>query len=507
MTFMKPYKLFFRAILPLLTATTLVSCGNDWLDLTPDDSVDAGTAISSSGNLAAVRTSMYSYFKGNSSFVDYYAQLMFVYGDVRGEDIQYNHAGGSNRGNFHYYMTYSSAVDFYCSNKVSTAVWQSPYVITELANRILEANTFSDQESAAATIAQYKAEAKVMRAFTLFDLTRIYGKPYTQDGGASLGVPIADTSLSAYDLPARSTVAKCYEHVLSDLTEAISSGSLSTDSSPYYINVWAAKALLVRVYLTMGDWQNALSVAEDIIENGPYTLWTTAQYASAWKDTDANHKNEMLFEMSINNTSDYTGSIGIAYLFYGYNDLIMTKAFLDMLESDPEDVRQDICQAASNAKEVAAYGTRKVFLRKYQGATSNDVRYDDVPILRLSEVYLSAAEAAFNANDKKKAAQYLNDIIENRTTDNSKLVTESTVTLDRIYLERRKELVGEGQRYFDALRRGETITRYTSADDQGWHGVLNADAQVITPQSKKLLPLIPQDEINANPNIEQNPLY
>ena len=50
-------------------------------------------------------------------------------------------------------------------------------------------------------------------------------------------------------------------------------------------------------------------------------------------------------------------------------------------------------------------------------AVNGDVRYSNVPLLRLSEVYLSAAEAAFQAGDKNKAANLLNDIISNRTTD------------------------------------------------------------------------------------------
>ena len=69
-------------------------------------------------------------------------------------------------------------------------------------------------------------------------------------------------------------------------------------------------------------------------------------------------------------------------------------------------------------------------------AVNGDVRYSNVPLLRLSEVYLSAAEAAFQAGDKNKAANLLNDIISNRTTDESKQVTSGNITLDRIYIER-----------------------------------------------------------------------
>jgi len=174
------------------------------------------------------------------------------------------------------------------------------------------------------------------------------------------------------------------------------------------------------------------------------------------------------------------------------------------LTSDPLDVRNNILLAPG--KTDSKYTGYKVYINKMP-AVNGDVRYSNVPLLRLSEIYLSAAEAAFQSSDKVKAAKLLNDVITNRTTDGSKVVTSSNITLDRIYLERRKELVGEGQRYFDVLRRGETVTRYESVNNRGWHDVLTDDARSFSRDSKKALPLIPVSEINANPNMEQNPSY
>ena len=170
--------------------------------------------------------------------------------------------------------------------------------------------------------------------------------------------------------------------------------------------------------------------------------------------------------------------------------------------TDAADIRNDILLAAA----AGGFDKRKVYINKMP-AVNGDVRYSNVPLLRLSEVYLSAAEAAFQAGDKNKAANLLNDIISNRTTDESKQVTSGNITLDRIYIERRKELVGEGQRYFDVMRRGETVTRYTDVNARGWHDVLSEEARTFNRDSKKALPLIPVGEINANPNMEQNPGY
>ena len=343
----------------------------------------------------------------------------------------------------------------------------------------------------------------------LFDLTRIYGKPYTMDQGASLGAPIITTPLEPADKPSRNTVAECYEAIEKDLTDAIDSGALPTEGQ-YYMNIWAAKALQVRVYLTKGEWSNALKVAEDIINNSDYSLWNISEYADAWNETNMSHYKEMLFEISISDNTDWTDREGIAYLYreaarVGYGDLIITKAFSDMLKSDPADVRNNVL--LEPADEKSAYAGNKVYVNKMPANSSGDARYADIPMLRLSEVYLSAAEAAFQTGDKNTAASMLNAIISNRTTDVSKQVTASDITLDRIYIERRKELFGEGQRYFDVLRRGETVVRYTSEADKGWHDVLTEEARTFNRESKKALPLIPASEINANPNMQQNPLY
>lgn len=519
---MNIFKHIYTVTLCVALSGGLSSCVNNWLDQFPADGVDKDKAIQNSSDLSSARYGLYAALKGTADMNGYYGQLMWVYGDVRGEDVQYDPVSGSGRARFYYNMEYTTADDF----NQSTAIWQTPYIVIGRANRIIEAaesGRLSDAETAKDAIAQYDAEAKVIRAMALFDLTRVYGKPYTMDQGASLGVPIITTPVDDSYKPSRNTVAECYQALEKDLNDAVSSGALPTandDGTRGYITQWTAKALQVRVYLTKGEWSKALTVAEDIITNSPYKLWTASEYVDAWTETNANHTKEILLEMLINDKTDWTDREGIAYLYAdsynpttpGYGDVVLTKSFSDMLISDPQDVRNDVflksfdTEKGADGKETTRFDGRKVYINKMP-AVNNDVRYANVPLLRLSEVYLSAAEAAFQTGDKSKAAELLNDLIENRTTDASKKVDASNITLDRIYIERRKELVGEGQRFFDAMRRGETIVRYTSSADQGWHDVLTQDARTISRDSKKALPLIPASEINANPNIQQNPLY
>lgn len=492
-----------------ILAASLSSCVNDWLDVAPSDGTDADAALTSSSDLDAARTGMYKALKGNRSLVDYYGQQFFVYGDVHaGDDYQYNNLGGSNRASFYYDMNYQTASEFTSS---TSSAWKSPYIVIGRANRIIaaaEGGALSDAAEAKATIDQYAAEAKVLRALAHFDLVRIYGKPYTEDQGASLGVPLVTEVLESNAKPARSTVAEVYTQVVKDLTEAISSNALATETEPGYVSVWGAKAILSRVYLNMGDYANALSVAEDIIKNSGAALWTRDQYFKAW-DASTPNESEFLFRLNVAGSTDNNDLNGIGNLQQrdGYKEMVATKKFVDMLTSDPKDVRNDMFLPAKAEKEVAVYGTNKVFLNKLRGQGGNLRNVTIVPIIRLSEVYLTAAECAFRNNDKTKAVEYLNDLVKNRTTTVASLATVDNITLDRILIERRKELIGEGQRYFDALRNNETITRYTSEADKGWHKTLSKEAQSFNRDYFKAIAAIPQAEINANPNIKQNTGY
>lgn len=495
-----------------ILAASLSSCVNDWLDVAPSDGTDADAALTSSSDLDAARTGMYKALKGNSSLVDYYGMQFFVYGDVHaGDDYQYNNIGGSNRASFYYDMNYQTASEFTSSTSSSTVTWKSPYIVIGRANRIIaaaEGGALSDAAEAKATIDQYAAEAKVLRALAHFDLVRIYGKPYTEDQGASLGVPLVTEVLESNAKPARSTVAEVYTQVVKDLTEAISSNALATETEPGYVSVWGAKAILSRVYLNMGDYANALSVAEDIIKNSGAALWTRDQYFKAW-DAGTPNESEFLFRLNVSGSTDNNDLNGIGNLQGrdGYKEMVATKKFVDMLSADANDVRNDMFLPATADKEVAAFGTNKVYLNKLRGQGGNLRNVTIIPIIRLSEVYLTAAECAFRTNDKAKAVEYLNDLVKNRTTSASALATESDITLDRILIERRKELIGEGQRYFDALRCNETIVRYTSDADKGWHKTLSKEAQSFDRDYFKAIAAIPQAEINANSNIKQNTGY
>ncbi len=480
-----------------LAAVALSSCANNWLDTEPSNGVDAGSAIATDEDLYNARTAMYQMFKGTSSYTDYYAARMWYYAEVRGEDMQ-NEPSGSRTTSL-YAMTYRTASD-------APSIWSTPYRVIRRATRVIEAAESNNLTGDQASIAQYGAEARVLRALAHFDLVRIYGQTYTADNGASLGVPIVKTPLDIAETLGRNTVAEVYDFVIDELNAAISSNALPKDITTGYINEWAAKAVLARVYLTKGDNAQAFSTAEDIIKNSPYELWTNEEYAGAWKESSPAHIKEPIFEIAITSTNDWTDREGIAYLYseQGYADVILTKSFLNMMSEDADDCRWGVMVAPQVGDFIAKYGTDRVFLNKYQEMNT----FNDLPVIRLSEMYLIAAEAAAKTSNGENAAKYLNAIAQ-RANPNAPAVAAADATVARISIERRKELVGEGHRLFDAMRNNETIVRYTSEADKGYHTSLLKEAQSFDRTFYKVLLPIPQAEIDVNPVIaeQQNPGY
>lgn len=137
--------------------------------------------------------------------------------------------------------------------------------------------------------------------------------------------------------------------------------------------------------------------------------------------------------------------------------------------------------------------------------------FTNIPLLRLSETYLNAAEAAFKTGDKVTAASYLNVIVSRANPENS--VSQNDITLNRIMTERRKELVGEGHRMFDALRDGGYVDRHDAdkipskiSSTKHLAGISEGSTKYNWEHYRCVLP-IPKAERDANANIEQNPSY
>lgn len=511
---MKKYNIINFTIAIFFLAMTS-SCSDSWLDRNPSDGIDKSVAITNFNEAFVALNGMYDAIQGNSKdqtleaiFYTYYGARMIYYGDVRGTDMQATESG-SGRVSPSYYMNYT----------LSTApqVWQMPYIVINRANNIIEAlEAGKVTDATQETIDDLKGQALMARALAHFDLLRVYSQPYFVSNGAGLGVPIVTKSQGYNYAPARNTIEEVYNQVIADLTEASNLMTNDRFAEPYkasyggnlgYFTGWAAKALLARVYLYKEDNQKAYDTAVDVINNSGYQLWSTDQYVTAWSKTATS---EVIFEIVNASSDDWVDREAIGYLYSegGYNDAVMTKSFVDLMSTKyANDVRQGLMLASTKNLDKVPWGKDKVYINKYPGKEgAGDVRINNIPILRLSETYLIAAEAASKMSDQANAAKYLNAIVL-RGNPEATPVSMGDATLDRILQEKQVEFVGEGHRFFDLMRNNKTITRYISDDDKGWQLALIEESRSFNVDYFRAILPIPQSEVLANPNIQQNPGY
>lgn len=476
------------------------ACSGDWLDLDPSTSVTSDNAIQSLEDAKTALNGIYRIASEHS----YYGDNYLYYADCRGEDVQARIDKGPGRRVSPYYLFNVAADDAFNI----TRVWNQPYIVIHQANSLIEKiDNGNVQTSDTQEIARIKAEALAMRGLALFDLTRLFGMPYTLDNGASLGVPIEIKTELPTHQPSRNTVAECYNQVIKDLTEALP--NLVTTKSDGHQNVWSVKALLSRIYLYMNDNENALKYAQEVINNGGlYTLFTHDEYTSVW-GKDFNSESLFEFYFTLTEPSGGSGGEGAPMVYADnvkdWNNLVLTKDFLDLQGEDPDDVRHALCRLPQKPDEdilpTGSTGHPK-YLAKYPGKTGDvltgNPQDNDLCIIRLSEIYLNAAEAAFKLGKRSEALGYLNQIVSRANPNKS--VSDSELSLERILKERRKELVGEGHAFFDYMRNNIPVIR-----KGGWHlPQLPTDVQVINASDPRVALPIPQSEIDANPNIVQN---
>ncbi|GAB3016667.1 RagB/SusD family nutrient uptake outer membrane protein [Niabella terrae] len=473
----------------------LFGCSKGFLDVKPTNATEATTSVKT----AADAKVMLNGIMRNMTSSSYYGRNFIMYGDAKGGDLTlYSQGRGLDA---LYTFNHTANTNSYAG------FWSAIYNNILQVNSLIGSIEALQAEGSIEDFDGYKGQALTARALMYFDLVRIYGAPYTTDKTA-YGVPNVTSPLDAAAQPLRATVEENYNQILSDLTAG--APLLDEDADDGYLNYFANRALQARVYLTMGNYSAALEAAEDVIDNGGYSLYSNAQWVDSWK---SQFGSESIFELGIfPSESDLeTGSLSFylrrqghgnsnALGFYGASDY-----FLDRLNQDPADVRWGVMDEDERSTDD---DPRLGSCYKYSGSTDLDGDGKATPtavnikVIRLSEIYLIAAEAALSS-DKTLAAGYLNEI--RKRAPGLAAATAATITIDMILDEKSKELFGEGQRYFDMLRLNKTIT---FNDELLGITVPTRPKSIDLSFEKTLLP-IPIDEINANPKIgdQQNPGY
>jgi starch-binding outer membrane protein, SusD/RagB family len=462
----KKMKIFRNKIfLPLIVWVSLASCKKEFLDLTPSTSLTPNQALATPADLQVALRGAYAGLRG----VDFYGRTLPVIGDVMADNV-YQSVINTNR--YTQFVNYT----FTKADGNIAGIWNTAYTVILRANNIINSTV-----DASPAVNQYKGEAYAIRALCYFTLVRYFARPYT-DNPNGLGVPIVTVRDPTLE-PARNTVAEVYTQIIADLDQAYNLMTMYVNSSQF--SKYAAKGLQAKVYLTKGDKANAKTAALDVINNGGFTLVTAANHASYWSNPAVTtNKVETLFEVS----SDAVANLAFDALSYlysqagNYGDLLLASDLYALI--DPADVRKALYPTGTRG------GFPSVFVNKYP-AISGD--RSDTKVLRLSEIYLIAAEASLPGNEPD-ALLYVNAI---RTRRNAPLIAATGSALfEAIITERRIELAAEGDRYMDLMRLKRDVNRGPNFP--------SSVLQILYSDFKRVLP-IPQAEMDVNQNMEQNP--
>ncbi|CAL1521391.1 RagB/SusD family nutrient uptake outer membrane protein [Chitinophaga sp. MM2321] len=462
-----------------LSAATFISACNSKLDLKPADSLDDNSAITE-GNVRILANGMYE----RAQELEYYGRDFMVVTDVGGNDMKIT-PSNSNRFIYEFQYMYSPLLS------PQTKTWQNAYRVANQASVIIDKLPTTENTAGA------KGEAYFMRALAHFDLTRRYTRPYSLNKAdadkPNTGVVLV---MAAIDdpgnyKPARATLNATYDAIISDLKAA---QQTAPDTKPGTAGVFrgskdAATALLTRAYLYKEDWANVIKEATSLL-GGKYPLWDGSNYLANF--TSDNATSEDIFALRFlapeNRGSNNFGNIYLpadGSATGGYGDIRLTDGFMNLLEAG--DTRKAITQnyAGSN------------YLIKWIGNGQGLTGMANVKVLRISEVLLNRAEAYAEQGNLSLAVIDVNTLRAKRGL--AEFTDEANVKAE-IKKERRLELVGEGHGMTDIFRKNDK------------RSIKDADAILpqtpdITTDNYRIAYPIPQIEIDANANIEQNPGY
>ncbi len=494
-------KIFKISIIAAALLTSFSSC-KDFLDVEPGNSVDAGTALNGASD-ARNRINGLSRLIASSN---YYGRNFELYGEVKGGDLTvYSQGRGLDQ-------LYSFNQDAETNN--FSGFWSQIYYCIAQTNDVLD----KIDQVATDSKAQYanaQGQLLTLRALFYFDLVRLYGKSYTQEK-TSRGVPIVISPASYNNKPARATVEEVYTQILKDLKtgQELLGANKAIDNG--YINYYANLAIQSRVYLTMADYENAYSRANEIIASGAYKLYENEKWGSSWASM---YGSESIYELGINEGEADLGTSSLGYYLMrrtgGQGGMFYASDYyLNRMKEDNNDVRWAILGRDESSatrmgavyKNLGSVNTNTSLPLNSLGDKGNTNNTAvNIKVIRLSEIYLIAAEAALKkpAADPVKSAELLNAI--SKRSPNRPAFSSVTVNEDAILNEKSKELFGEGQRYWDMLRLNKKIT--FNDDFQGLT-IKTRPKEIDRTFDKAILP-IPQAEINANPTLkeQQNPGY
>lgn len=530
-----------------LLAMSLTNCNDDLTTRSSVD-VDQDVVLSSTTGLNMALRSAYHYAlmgdNASSSQNDIcYAGVagLATWFDAAGEDIVcFKNYGGSQED-----ANYFAPDRTRSNGSYSKRIWSNFYKIINQCNTIIDAlpnATGTDAEKQ-----EIKGQALTLRGLSYFILLTTYQQTYAiakDKRGVILRTSSSDPTSMSF-----STVEEGYQQVIFDLQQGASLLASFDRTEKWQVNADVANGYLARVYQVMNDWSNAYTAAKSVYDKYS-TLMSKEQWTSGFDNMISDNNPELIWAMNYTEVSNISSNTIFNLWYnqdpsygegmtqgpiYSFINFFVDQKYVDLF--DDTDYRGSKCTKTAGVTdedekpvmfwhrtnngdvEVKAKWACNKF--KYYGASNGAPQgktYPEVSLMRSSEMLLIMAEAEANLGKTAEALADLHKLQNAREVSKVTTTTAKDALLEEIYVERRKELLGEGVTgTYDLLRLQKPLVRYAaSSTNPAGHfsyamlyldGYNGADAQPIgrlESNDYRFINQIPELELTNNDAISQS---
>lgn len=462
------------------------------LDQYPYDSIVTETAWQTIDDAERFRTGIYSYLRSISG--GKYMYISDLQSDLFNATISYSNNGGD----MHRW-------DFTAAQYDIEDTWRGCYETINNCNNIIQnigtITLESDEEKAEAN--NIKGEALFIRALCYHNLAIRFAKDYDPSTASSnLGLPLV-LEMDPMGKPSRSNLDETYKQIKSDINEARTLMSVQGEANSTYLTLDALNLFEARVDLYMHDYQNAITLAKEVMAKYPL-IDNKDNLSSMWLNDESS---EIIFR-SYQSVDERANSMDM-YLSYSTASeafspyYVPSKWVYDLYEDG--DIRKDVFFLKSKITCLDQSVEDVYMLNKFPGnpalKKTEYEYYNMAKLFRSAEAYLIAAEAAYMINDAN-AIQYLNTLRAKRGA--SALNVSGENLMNAIEEEWIREFVGEGMRIDQLKRWNKSMVRH---DPQNTTILMSGNG--FTDFSKDASDIrfvweIPNNDLNANANLVGN---
>jgi putative outer membrane protein, probably involved in nutrient binding len=381
-----------------------------------------------------------------------------------------------------YYPYRSRDVDHHSNQWVWTFYYKVVYNMNLVLNSIPSASSDANAN-------HIRGRALAMRALAYFDLVRLYGA----DG---LGIPYYSQSVNSNARVSSSTVMGYIE---TDLKEAYSLLAGYTRSDKQSIDKKVVSGFLARYYMETKNYTLAAQYANEARQG--YSPMSATQLMDGFDDIS---NPEWMWGADIDgSTSNIYASFfsHMSNMNRGYAGLAVRKMIDKRLYdkiSSTDYRKQWFLGSDTNVTQIGA--TAPVKLPQYSNLKFQDASgssfVGDYVYMRAAEMYFIEAEAYARLGNNTQAQDVLYDIMSKRDPSYVKSTSTGNTLLEEIMVNKRIELWGEGQNFFDQKRWGISLDRIYTGTNHISSGQLNIPAG-----DSKFNFMIPQAELDANKSV------